>query len=107
MAAAYLLSDGIKVGLVFPGTMFAFGVTGMFVAILTARRWRYARFYSDMGELAFTLRCPPEDAAAFDGFIDAVATHVRSVNPTAQPERVYCCGAKRSQQIHPWLNKPG
>jgi len=20
---------------------------------------------------------------------------------------VYCCGAKRSQQIRPWLNKPG
>jgi hypothetical protein len=28
-------------------------------------------------------------------------------NSAAEPERVYCCGAQRSQQIHPWLKPAG
>ena len=29
------------------------------------------------------------------------------VKNCGEHRRVYCCGAKRSQQLHPWLNKPG
>ena len=31
---------------------------------------------------------------------------LHSERPSPNNKGVYCCGAKRSQQIHPWLNKP-
>src|SRR5689334_9709630 len=85
MAAAYWLSNGAQLGPVFPGAMLALGLSGLVAAISSARRWRHARFYSEAGELAFALRCPPNDASAFDAFVDEVALQVQSVNSKAQP----------------------
>ena len=81
LAVTWLLSRGLELPghpQAFPLAMTAIGLAGLVCALRSTRHWQYARFYSEVGGLVFTLQCPPSDTIVFEEFVKAVTKQIQS-----------------------------
>ena len=85
LTSAWLLSGGLELpgkARIFPFVTSAIGLAGLLSALCSTRRWHYARFYSEVGGLVFTLQCPPEDTRVLEEFINAITNQIKALDHT-------------------------
>lgn len=81
MACVWIFSGGSRSGFPLPPEMAICAFGGLVWALCCSRRWYAVRFYTDIGTLAFTVRCPREDESELDGFVASVVRQIRAINP--------------------------